>query len=510
MNAESPVQGVATEEPPRLSEADIRSIIVGLIMAILLGALDQTIISVALGRISEELHGFSLLAWVVSGYLVASTVVTPIYGKLGDLFGRRLMLSIAISVFLLASLACALAQSMPALVAARVLQGFGGGGLISISQAVIADIVPLRRRGRYQGYISGVFALSSVLGPVAGGLFTHYLSWRWCFWINLPLGVAAFLVSRRALAKVVQRGTRRGIDYLGTILLAAGLTTLLLAITRVGQGLAWNDPGNLDLFGAALFLLVFFALWERRAEEPIIPLHLFRIRAVTLCCLILFIGFFNLIGMSVMMPLRFQVISQATADVAAWRLIPLSLMIPAGAYIGGRTMSRTGRYRPIQMIGAVMAPLGLLGVAFADVRQIVPTALAMMLAGLGIGLQFPTSLVAVQNAVPVRHIGIATALSAFSRSLGGAIGIAVLSTLLLNLLGVLAEGAGGGIEGSTLLRQILTHTVTGGAVAAAALREDADRAFRIMFLVGAALATLPFFLTFLVPDLVLSAERRRD
>jgi EmrB/QacA subfamily drug resistance transporter len=493
-----------------MEPADVRSIIIGLMLAILLGALDQTIVSVALPRMAEQLSGFELLAWVVSGYLVASTIATPIYGKLGDLFGRRIMLLSAIAIFLAASLGCALAQSMPQLVAARVLQGLGGGGLISISQTIIADVVSLRERGRYQGYISGVYAVSSVAGPVVGGLLTHYLSWRWCFWINLVLGPLAFLVSRRALARLPVPGLRRRIDYPGALLLSAGLAALLIAVTRVGQGVPLDEPDNLELLGLAALLLGIFVLWERKAEEPILPLPLFRIRAVASCCAVLFLAYFNLISMSVLMPLRFQIVGGVAADAAAWRLVPLSLMIPCGAFCAGRVMVRTGRYRPVQMMGAALVPLAIASIAFVDIHSIVITALAMAVAGFGIGLQFPSSLVAVQNAVPPHNIGVATAATALFRSLGGAIGIAVLSTILLATL-----HGGAGIMGTNAVGGEMLHTLLGNADAAPSATEDAIRAlaehaFRRIFLVGAVVALVPFGLTFLVPDSTLSGRVRRE
>lgn len=496
----APVAG-ADGAPVALSPAAVRSVIFGLMLAILLAALDQTIVSVALPRMADDLHGFELIAWVVSGYLVAATVVTPIYGKLGDLFGRRIMLGTAIALFLVASLACALAQTMPELVAARVFQGLGGGGLISISQAIIADVVSLRERGRYQGYISGVFAVASVTGPVVGGLLTHYLSWRWCFWINLPLGAAALTVSGRALKTLRVPGIRRAIDYGGALLLTIGLTTLLIGITRVGQGVAWNSDENLLLFAAAALFLWVFAYWEGRASEPIVPLHLFKLRAVSLSCLVLFLAYFNLIGMSVLMPLRFQIVGGMTADLAAWRLVPLSLMIPLGAFIAGRLMVATGRYRPVQMTGAALVPVALFGLSLVDVHSIIATGLVMALAGLGVGLQFPTSLVAVQNAVARQHLGVATAVTAFFRSMGGAIGIAILTTVLLSTL---HSGESGGValpEGGAMLRSMmgsaLDHVDAGTRQA---MLTHATAAFHRIFLVGAAIALVPLIATYFMPD----------
>ena len=479
-----------------LTHADRRAIIVGLMLAIMLGALDQTIVAVALPRMGDELHGFSLIAWVVSGYLVASCVVTPIYGKLGDLFGRRQLLSTAIAVFLLASIACALAQTMPQLIAARVLQGIGGGGLISIAQTIIADVVPLRERGRYQGYISGVFAVASVAGPVVGGLFTHYLSWRWIFWINLPLGIAAFLVSRRALARLPVPGIRRRIDYVGAGLLIIGLTALLLPITRLGQGVAWNDEANVAMFVGAVVVLAICLWHESRTSEPIIPIQLFAIPVVSACCAILFICFFVLVSIASLSPLRFQMVAGVAADDAAWRLLPLTFMIPLGAFISGRVMLSTGRHRPQQLIGTALVPFGLAGLALVSPTHEMLTDFLMIWVGLSIGIVMPASLVAVQNAVPRTQLGTATASTAFFRTLGGAIGVAVLSSVLLG-----AMHHGRPMDGSApVVDETANRRSDTPSFLASVTPEEADAAFRRVLLLAAAISSLAFVFTLRVPD----------
>ena len=493
--------------PPETSDGfthrQLRSIITGLMLAIFLGALDQTIVAVALPGMARQLDGFSLIAWVVSGYLVASTVVTPIYGKLGDLFGRRTLMSTAIVLFLIASIACALAQTMPQLIAARVFQGIGGGGLISIAQTIIADVVPLRERGRYQGYLSGVFAVASVAGPVVGGLLTHYLSWRWIFWINLPLGAAAFLVSRRALARLPVPGIRRRIDYLGAVLLIAGLTAALLPITRIGQGVPWNDPLNVELAVAGLILLVAFVFQERRAPEPIIPLELLRNPVVAACFGILFLCFFQLVAIASLSPLRFQMVAGVAADDAAWRLLPLTFMIPLGAFVAGRVMLATGRPRPLQLLGTAGMPLGLLGLAFTSPARAMVTGLLMIVVGLSLGVTLPSSLVTVQSAVPRQQIGVATAGSAFFRSLGGAIGVALLSAILLASMG---EGAR-----TSMARGRAPLSEGGVEVSTAQSATDiraVDASFRRIFIIAAVISSLAFGLAWRIPDKRLGEEPR--
>ena len=485
------------------SHAERRNIIAGLMLAILLGGLDQTIVAVALPRMAADLDGISLIAWVVSGYLVASTVVTPIYGKLGDLFGRRLLLSVAIVVFLLTSILCALAQTMPELIVARVLQGLGGGGLISISQTIVADVVPLRERGRYQGYISATYAVASVAGPVVGGLLTHYLSWRWIFWINLPLGLAAFLVSRRALRNLPVAGVRRRIDYLGALLLVIGLTTLLIPITRIGQGVAWNDPHNALLFAVAVAVLGLCLFHEMRTPEPIIPISLFRIPLVAASCSILFLCFFQLVSLSSLSPLRFEIVAGATADTAALRLLPLTFMIPLGAFISGRVMLVTGRYRPLQLIGTACVPFGLIGLAFVSPVHTLVTGVLMSVVGLAIGVVMPSSLVAVQSAVPRSQLGVATAGTAFSRSLGGAIGVALLSAILLASMhgnGTLpaAPAAAMASTPAVAVRPVVEGPARSALFAATPVETEA--AFQKLFVFAAIVSVLAFLLTLRIAD----------
>lgn len=412
-------------------QIQVRTIITSLMLVILLGALDQTIISVSLPIMAAELQGVELLAWVVSGYLIAMAVATPVYGKLGDIYGRRSVLSSAIVLFLAASVLCALAPSMPILVAARILQGLGGGGLISVAQAAISDVVAPRERGRYQAYISGAFAVASVAGPVLGGVLTSYLSWRWIFWINLPLGIPALILSRRALAQLNRPSVRRKVDYFGAGLLSAGLTGLLLAITRLGQGIALTERSSLILFGLALVLLLGFVVHATRTQEPIIPLDLFRIRTVVVSCALLVLVLFQLVALTVLIPLELQMLTDMGPGGAAWRVIALSLAIPAGAYVGGRLMSQRGRYKYIQLAGALLVPFALFAFSMFSTADLLTSSACLAVLGVGLGLQLPTATVAIQNAVPAKHLGVATGVAAFSRSLGSAMGAAVLMAILL-------------------------------------------------------------------------------
>ncbi|AOZ02427.1 MFS transporter [Cupriavidus sp. USMAHM13] len=497
----SPSLAPSSAAPPGVP---VMQVIFGLMLAILLGALEQSIVAVVLPEIAMQLNGFEVMAWVISAYLVASTVVTPIYGKLSDLLGRRSVLTFAIALFLLASLACAMAQTMPQLILARILQGLGGGGLISVSQATIADVVPLRERGRYQGYVSGVWAVASMAGPVIGGYLAHYLSWRWIFWINLPLSLLALVVVRRALRHLPAGGRRHRIDYLGALLFGGGLSGLLVFLTRLGQGQAATAPASLALLLAGVLGLALFLWQERRATDPMIPLGMMGVPTVAICCVTLFLCFFQLIAMSVLLPLRFQVVGGAHADAAALRLVPLTLAIPFGAFISGRLMSWSGRYKPLQLVGALVAPVAILALAFVDPRTTWLCALVMSALGLAIGLQLPSALVATQNAVPPSQVGVATALTAFSRMLGGAVGVAVLTTILIALLRHSGVGVAELKGGEDVLMSMFHRAMSGaGDGDAAAVRQAAEQAFRTLFLLSAAASLLSPFLVARLPEAAL-------
>ena len=484
----------------------VRSILAALMLAIFLGALDQTIVAVSLPAISAQFHDVSLLAWVISGYMVAMTVAVPIYGKLGDLYGRRPMMLIGMGLFTAASLLCAMAQNMEQLVLARVLQGIGAGGMISVSQAIIGDIIPPRERGRYQGYFSGMYALASVAGPVLGGLMTEYLSWRWVFLINLPLGAGAWYVARRTLVGLPVPQRKPIIDYLGTVLMIIGLTAMLLGITQIGQGHHWRDPQVLGLLACGLVALTLFVWHERRAREPLLPMHLFTNRSAVLCWCTVFFTSFQAISLTVLMPLRYQTVTGGGADSAALHLLPLAMGLPIGAYSAGRMTSITGRYKPMILSGALLSPLAILGMAFSAPQAVLMTGAFMLLCGIAAGLQFPTSLVGSQNSVEQRDIGVATSTTNLFRSLGGAVGVACMSALLLALLqdssfAQIASGAlvSEGGSGNVLLDGL--NAAPGPAQDA--LRGELAMTFRHLLMVSAAVSLLGLAAAIAMPDRVL-------
>lgn len=486
----------------------IRRILSALMMAIFLGALDQTIVAVSMPAISRQFNDMELLAWVISGYMVAMTVATPIYGKLGDLYGRRWMILIGMGLFTFASLFCGLAQSMEELVLARVLQGIGAGGMVSVSQAIIGDVVPPRERGRYQGYFSSMYAAASVAGPVLGGFMTEYLSWRWIFWLNLPLGLFAWWYIRRTLAGLHTPQRQPVIDYAGTLLMILGLTSLLLAITQIGQGHAWNDSAVLGLLAVALAGLGVFVWHERRFREPLLPMRLFANRSAVLCWCTVFFTSFQAISLSVLIPMRFQTVTGSGADSAALHMLPLAIGLPIGAFLGGRATARTGKFKPVILTGALLMPCAIVGMALTPPQAFLLSSLFMLLTGFASGLQFPTSLVGAQNAAVPKDIGVSTSTTNLFRSLGGAVGVACMSALLLAMLHQLdAAQAGAAVSleggGDVLLDRLREAT----GEARQALQQQMALTFRDLLLASASVSLLGLAAAVALPNHLL---RGRD
>ncbi|MDB5980555.1 MAG: bmr3 [Pseudomonas sp.] len=490
----------------------VRSVLFALMMAIFLSALDQTIVAVSMPAISAQFHDFDLLAWVISAYMVALTVAVPIYGKLGDLYGRRRLMLFGLALFTFASVLCGMAQSMEQLVLARILQGIGAGGMVSVSQAIIGDIIPPRERGRYQGYFSGMYAVASVLGPVLGGVMTEYMSWRWVFLINLPLGFAAWWVARRTLVGLPIPQRKPIIDYLGTVLMIIGLTALLLGVTEIGQGHGWRDTQVLVLLGVALLALVAFVWYERRTLEPLLPMHLFANRSAVLCWCTVFFTSFQAISLIVLMPLRFQTVTGGGADAAAVHLLPLAIAMPMGAFFAGRRTSLTGRYQPLILSGALLMPLAVLGMAFTPPQATLLTGVFMLLTGFASGMQFPTSLVGTQNSVEQRDMGVATSTTNLFRSLGGAVGIALMSALLLAMLqssglGQLSGGAvGEGSSGNLLMGSL--NAASGPALEL--LRGQLSLTFRHLLMISAGVSLLGLAAAIAMPNNLLRGRAHDD
>jgi MFS family permease len=385
--------------------------------------------------------------------------------------------------------------------------------MVSVSQAIIGDLVPPRERGRYQGYFSGMYATASVAGPVLGGFMTEYLSWRWVFLINLPLGLGAWWIAKRTLLGLPVPQRKPIIDYLGTVLMIIGLTALLLGITEIGQGRGWGDQQVVILLGIALLGLVLFVLYERRTVEPLLPMHLFANRSAVLCWCTIFFTSFQAISLIVLVPLRFQTVTGGGADSAALHLLPLAMGMPMGAFFAGRRTSLTGRYKPMILTGALLMPLAILGMAFTAPQSVVLTSLFMVLTGIASGMQFPTSLVGTQNSVAVHDMGVATSTTNLFRSLGGAVGVAVMSALLLAMLqGTgLADISSGPIAGEGASGNVLMDSLNAASgPALQALRGELATTFRHLLMISAAVSLLGLAAALLMPNNLLRGKGHKE
>ncbi|MFJ3894419.1 MULTISPECIES: DHA2 family efflux MFS transporter permease subunit [unclassified Streptomyces] len=406
-----------------------------LLLGLLLAALDQTIVSTALPTIVSDLGGLEHLSWVVTAYLLASTAATPLWGKLGDQYGRKRLFQLAIVIFLIGSALCGAAQNMPQLIGFRALQGLGGGGLIVLSMAIVGDVVSPRERGRYQGLFGAVFGATSVLGPLLGGLFTEHLSWRWVFYINLPVGVVALAVIATAL-HIPRRSTRHVIDYLGTFLIAAVATCLVLVASLGGTTWGWGSPQIIGLAVLGVALMAAFVAVERRAAEPVLPLKLFRVRTFTLAAVISFIVGFAMFGAMTYLPTFLQVVQGITPTMSGVHMLPMVFGMLISSTTSGQIVSRTGRWKVFPIAGTGVTTLGLLLLHRLDEGSSTAEMSAYFFVfGLGLGLVMQVLVLIVQNAVSYEDLGVATSGATFFRSIGASFGVAIFGTIFASRLG---------------------------------------------------------------------------
>jgi EmrB/QacA subfamily drug resistance transporter len=494
------------------SHREIMIILSGLMTGMLLAALDQTIVSTALKSIVEDFNGLDHYTWVVTAYLLTSTASTPLYGKISDLYGRRVVFQFAIVTFLLGSLLAGASQNMAQLIATRAIQGLGAGGLMALTFVIIGDIVPPRERGRYQGYFGAVWGLSSVAGPLLGGFFSdhsHILGitgWRWIFYINIPFGIAALLITS-AVLHIPKVKREHSIDYLGALLLVAAVTTTLLSVSVYGPRDGWSDSHTLGYLVVGLVLATIFVWWELKATEPIIPMQLFKNHTFTLTSILGAIIGAGMFGAIVMLPLYMQVVKGYSATSAGLKLIPLMLGIVSTSIMSGKLISKHGHYKRYPIMGTALMAIGILSMYSLEINTPYwKLSIFAVMVGAGLGLSMQTIVIALQNSVDFKDMGVATSSNTFFRSLGSVFGTALFGAILTNrlshyLAGNFAELAAkdptavSAIDPAKLeaIQSNTSLIKTLPAQAQTAVLDAFVHSFHIVFLVAAPVVAIGFF-----------------
>ncbi|HVB90734.1 MAG TPA: MFS transporter [Acidimicrobiales bacterium] len=504
-----------TVDAPPMSEQITKRrlwVILGaLLLGMLLAALDQTIVSTALPTIVGELHGGSHLAWVVTAYLLASTVSTPLWGKLGDQYGRKFFFQAAIVIFVGGSALSGFSHTMTELIVFRALQGLGGGGLMVGAQTIVGDVVSPRERGRYMGLFGAMFGLATIIGPLMGGLCVTYLSWRWVFYINLPLGVLALFITGAVLPGTLRR-VHHAIDYTGTFLLSAAATALILFASLGGVSWAWGSVESIALVLGGLLLTVLFLLAEHRASEPVIPLTLFRVRVFNAASAIGFVMGFAMFGALTFIPLFLQNVKGVSPTDSGLRLLPLMGGLLGASILSGRMVTRWGRYKLFPIAGTILMTVGAYLMSLIGLHTGAWVMAAYMFVfGVGLGLIMQVLVVAVQNAVSYQDLGVATSSATFFRMIGGSFGTAVFGAIFANVLrSKLAPTlsalprTGGPPSNVTSLDPLVLHKLAQSAPQIFGKVIVAITAtVQIVFLVAVPIAFVAFLLSWLLPELEL-------
>lgn len=496
----------APPQPPEvlLSTRRRNLVFLAVLLGMLLAALDQTIVATALPTVVADLGGAGHQSWVVTSYLLASTIVTAVVGKVGDLFGRKVVFQAAVLFFLLGSVLCGLSGSMSMLVASRALQGIGGGAMMVTATALIGEVIPLRDRGRYQGALGAVFGVTTVIGPLLGGFFTDHLSWRWAFWINVPVGIVVLIVAASAIPALVRSGRRPAIDYLGILFVGLGASGLTLATSWGGGEYAWTSPTIIGLFIGSAIALVLFVRAENRAAEPILPMRLFRSPVFTVCCVLSFIVGFAMLGALTFLPTFMQFVDGVSATESGLRTLPMVAGLLITSTGSGALVGRTGRYKIFPVLGTAIMVVGFLLLSRMDATTPFGVqSLYLFILGTGIGLCMQVLVLTVQNTSSFDDLGVATSGVTFFRTIGSSFGAAIFGSLFANFLSdrlvsaVMRSGAPPAAgESPKVLHELPAD------VAAPIVEAYAD-SLGLVFLCAAPVAALGFFVALLLKEVPL-------